>query len=365
MLRQVLEIYFIAIRENDPSTSDNWIGSTISAHWDSEHANNDAFLFETLANNYPDIGCPLAFFNLVTGRDLGTLNKTLVDDGVLGRAKKAEEAALKAAKKKAEEAAKEYENKQKCIELEDSSRFLESTVSDLTTESRKMREFATKTVQSIAARVFSVGDYVRVSPDLTLGMLSYGGLGFIVDVDASQYTASIKYGDQDGRACEKNVAYSRITKVPYGVATQSSVTPRPPQKKESVKPNKSTGGLTKEPVLKALRYGFEQRRAKGWRARDLGFEKSSKFRVEAFQRAIADDCRVLQSFFSGIEASGLAMPNRHREKLQNRENEACKENGWCIAPPFVCVYGIRMGSWEELSSSCCQKIGCFSCKRRW
>ena len=123
MLREVLEIYFMAIRENDPTTSDNWIGSTISAHWDSKDANNDAVLFETLANNYPDIGCPLAFFNLVTGHDLGSLNENLDEDGVLERAKKAEQAALKAAKKKAEEAAKEFENKQKCIELEDSSWF--------------------------------------------------------------------------------------------------------------------------------------------------------------------------------------------------------------------------------------------------
>ena len=172
MLREVLEIYFMAIRENDPTTSDNWIGSTISTHWDSKDANNDAVLFKTLANNYPDIGCPLAFFNLVTGHDLGSLNENLDEDGVLERAKKAEQAALKAAKKKAEKAAKEFENKQKCIELEDSSRFLESTVSELTTEPRKMRETKAKTVKLIAAQVFSLGDYVHVSEDLSVGILS-------------------------------------------------------------------------------------------------------------------------------------------------------------------------------------------------
>ena len=74
MLREVLKIFFQPIRDNDPSTSDNWIGTTISAHWSSKDANNDPLLFETLANNNPDIGCPLVFFNLVTGRDLGPPN---------------------------------------------------------------------------------------------------------------------------------------------------------------------------------------------------------------------------------------------------------------------------------------------------
>ena len=63
----------------------------------------------------------------------------------------------KVAQKKAEEAATELENKLKCIQLEDSRRFLESTVSALTTEPPKMRDATTKTV---AARVFAVGDYV-------------------------------------------------------------------------------------------------------------------------------------------------------------------------------------------------------------
>ena len=201
MLREVLEIFYMAIRENDPSTCSDWIGSTISAHWDSKDANNDEVLFETLANNYPDIGCPLAFFNLVTGRDLGSSNQNLVDtaeDDVLQRAKKAEETALKVAQKKAEEAATEFSNKQKCIQLEDSSRFLESTVSALMMEPPKMRDATTKTVQPIAAQAFVVGDYVQVSPDLSIGILSYGGHGFIVDIDPLQHTASIKYGNQDG-----------------------------------------------------------------------------------------------------------------------------------------------------------------------
>ena len=80
---------FMAIRENDRSTSDIWIGSTILAHWDLKDANNDAFLFETLANNYPDIGCPLALFNLVSDRDLGSLNGNLDDDSVPERSKMA------------------------------------------------------------------------------------------------------------------------------------------------------------------------------------------------------------------------------------------------------------------------------------
>ena len=196
--------FFIAIRENDPSASDNWVGSTILAHWDSKDANNDPVLFESLANNYPEIGCPLAFFNLVTGRDIGTENKNFDGDGVFERAKKAEQAELRAAQKKAEEAAIEFENKRKCIQLEDSSRFLESTVSELTTEPRMMREAAMKTVQTIAAGVFAVGDYVRVSVDLRIGIVSYGGLGFIVDIAPSGQTASVKYGDQDGRSLEKN-----------------------------------------------------------------------------------------------------------------------------------------------------------------
>ena len=89
MLREVLEIYFMAIRENDPTTSDNWIGSTISTHWDSKDANNDAVLFKTLANNYPDIGCPLALFYLVSDHDLGSLNENLDDDSVPERNKMA------------------------------------------------------------------------------------------------------------------------------------------------------------------------------------------------------------------------------------------------------------------------------------
>ena len=72
--------------------------------------------------------------------------------------------------------------------------------------------------------------------------------------------------------------------------------------------------LPKEPLLKALRHGYDKRRPKGWRARDLGFDNPSKCRSEAFQRVIADDSRVLDSFLAGIEAAGMKMPNRYNEK---------------------------------------------------
>ncbi len=89
MLREV-QIYYTAIHENDPSTSNKWIGSTILVHWNSKNANNDFVLCKSVANNYPDIGCPLPFFHLVTGRTLGPLNENLEVNGVFERAKKAE-----------------------------------------------------------------------------------------------------------------------------------------------------------------------------------------------------------------------------------------------------------------------------------
>ena len=175
-----------------------------------------------------------------------------------------------------------------------------------------MRETKAKTVKLIAAQVFSVGDYVRVSEDLSVGILSYGGYGFIVDINQLEYHASVKYGDQDGRTIERNVKYARITKVPY-----ATLVPKPrslPTQQTSKAINTPKSLLPKEPLLKALRHGYDKRRPKGWRARDLGFDNPSKCRSEAFQRVIADDSRVLDSFLAGIEAAGRKMPNHYNEK---------------------------------------------------
>ncbi len=78
-----------------------------------------------------------------------------------------------------------------------------------------MRDAEAKSVHNIAAKVVSVRDYVRVLEDFSVGSLSYGGFGFIDDLNQSRYTASVKYGNQDGQTFEKNIGYLRITKVPY------------------------------------------------------------------------------------------------------------------------------------------------------
>ena len=67
----------------------------------------------------------ISWFALIwsSGRDLGTSNENLADDGVLEHAKKAEQVALKATQKKTEEAAKGLGKKQKCIQLEGSTMF--------------------------------------------------------------------------------------------------------------------------------------------------------------------------------------------------------------------------------------------------
>ena len=72
MLFLVMVIYFMSIRENDPRTLNNWNGSTILAHADLEHANNDPFRFNLLASKYADIDYLSTFFYWVKGRNMGT-----------------------------------------------------------------------------------------------------------------------------------------------------------------------------------------------------------------------------------------------------------------------------------------------------
>ena len=184
MLQEILEMYFMAIRDNDSSTSDNWIVSTISASWDSWDANNDACLFTTPADNYPDIGCPLKVFNLVKWPRFGCFKGNFCQPRFFGTQQRGWWRSIESGPKTAVEAAKNFQNKQECIQLDGTTIIRRHSLRGWIGLSRKQSTISTRLC---ILCWFSVGGFVRVLEDLSIGILSCGGLQLFSVVCSKQF----------------------------------------------------------------------------------------------------------------------------------------------------------------------------------
>jgi hypothetical protein len=127
-------------------------------------------IYELLAEMNPLLGNPLTFYE----------EFVMKYDDSFKKAAKAQKKAEKEAEALAARALLELTNKRKCNELEQLTRNKQSKASELTTPSMKVKEN-----QAIRTGDITLGSYVNVTSDLLPGMCSYGGNGFVTNVNGN------------------------------------------------------------------------------------------------------------------------------------------------------------------------------------
>ena len=221
--------------------------------------------------------------------------------------KKAARAQKKAEKEAATLAARallELTNKRKCHELEQATRNKQSKVSELTTPSMKL--------QGNQARVdITPGSYVYVAPDLSPGMCSYGGNGFVTDVDGDGILRmfAVKYNEcgSSGGMTESDICYSRLTVVPSPLASTKMVRERRTPDVLNIQAPQPPTTTKVSSIQDILASGASRGKKKGWRAKELGvFQLGS--RNERFRRLACTVSKQLVSR-SGMfgRAGGMRM----------------------------------------------------------
>ena len=103
----------------------------------------------------------------------------------------------------------ELDNKRRCIEKERSEQAKQTNASSLTTAKAPPAKATMNQSSPVLIEV-----YIRVEPDLSPGMLSYGGTGWLIAFDESG--VEVKYDECSGLGgnFEKGVPFSRITVLP-------------------------------------------------------------------------------------------------------------------------------------------------------
>jgi hypothetical protein len=164
-----------------------------------------------LAEKNPVLGDPLAFYEEFVMK---------YDESYKNAAKAQKKLSRKAASSSAR-ALTELTNKRKCHELEQATRNKQSKASELTTPSLKLVQ-ANQSVLDVC-----VGSYVEVEEDLSPGMCSHGGTGFVIAVDGDDVflTFTVKYNEcgPSGGQTEAGIGYSRITETPSQFASTKLV----------------------------------------------------------------------------------------------------------------------------------------------
>lgn len=246
----------------------------------------DDQIYDALEEMNPMLGNPLAFYEtFVEGED--------------DRHKAAAKAAAKAARE-AEEAARqaevEFVNKRQCTELEQETRDKQSAASNLTTAN--VNPLTVKTG-------ITVGDYVFVEADLSRGMCSYGGQGFVTAMDGDGATRMFtvtydKYATHGGQK-ESFIPYNRITEVPTTYASPKLQRARSlPTNfaEESAAANAPSPKPAPIGIAAILTQGYNSNRGKGWRAKELKVFSSNRKHSEQFIRLLREDAKELQGVLS-------------------------------------------------------------------
>ena len=129
---------------------------------------SEGTIYELLAEMNPLLGNPLTFYE----------EFVMKYDDSYKKAAKAQKKAKKEAEALAARALLELTNKRKCHELEQLTRNKQSKASEITTPSMKVKG----NQQALGPGDISLGSYVNVASDLSPGMCSYGGNGFVTDL---------------------------------------------------------------------------------------------------------------------------------------------------------------------------------------
>ena len=247
----------------------------------------DEQIFDALEEMNPMMGNPLAFYEaFIEGEEES--HKTATAAAVK---------AAKAAEEAAQAAATEFANKRKCTELEQEERAKQSAASNLTT--------ANVTPHSLNMKAdITVGDYVFVEADLSPGMHSHGGHGFVMAALGASvdrlFTVKYDAASVHGGQIERDIPYSRVTEVP----TVFAATKQQRERKAPANFAQETAPVPVVPptplgIQAILTAGFQAGRAKGWRAKDLGVFTGERNHSERSSLA----CMVCQPDAAAVAAA--------------------------------------------------------------
>ena len=236
------------------------------------------------------------------------------NDEIAKKARKAEQKAKKDAAKASQRALAELTNKARCVEFERATRTQQTSLNNLTIAEPPPSRHRTYEILK--------GAYVFVEPDLSPGVCSHGGLGFVTGVDktagATLFTVEYDASSNNGRT-ETNVRYSRLTEKPY---TITLVTARPARSSKA--PNQGTTSENSAPqalpenlpLPELLSAAYCRRRKDGWRARDFGFDLTSRncSRTDRFKSLVLQDYQALKVYLSNCDRSDPDAASRHSMK---------------------------------------------------
>jgi hypothetical protein len=143
------------------------------------------------------------------------------------------------------------------------------------------------------------GSYVYVAPDLSPGMCSYGGNGFVTDVDGDGilHMFTVKYNEcgSSGGITESEICYSHLTVVPSPFASTKLVRKRRSSDVLNIQAPQPPTTTKVSSIQDILASGASRGKKKGWRAKELGvFQLGS--RNERFQNLLREDTKELLGF---------------------------------------------------------------------
>jgi len=261
-------------------------------------------MYEAITNAFPLFDCPLTFYSeFVLEFD---------ED-----AKSAEKARKKMARKASEAMARSKSklgNKRRCIDFEKKVRQQETHTSELTTAP------ALAAAQKATKWTVGVGCRVQVADDLTPGMCSFGGTGYIQAFsgsDNSHRTFTVKYDEFEAGGTEHGIEYSRLTEVLLGARASARNVKRPTILTDVTNNPKAKQKPDKLHLL--LAWSCSRNYSKGWRARDAGVADAK--RSDRFRSLFLQDVKELQGYLSAKpETTHYQEKRKSGGKFKKRSN---------------------------------------------
>jgi hypothetical protein len=171
-----------------------------------------------------------------------------------------------------------------------------------------------------------VGCFVEVAPDLSPGMCSHGGKGFVKAV-ASNGTYAVEYLNNFGGHTESGVKLCRLTELPLSswLAAKRPTRERPkrpPQNSLSTNTRPLTAQPKERSLLDELEYGLKRGWKKGWRARHLGFDDAKfKDRSIRFKERVLRDLAVLSHVTDSMSRCSRTIRSLKSGKFEKRKKD--------------------------------------------
>jgi hypothetical protein len=259
-LDNVLEYYVKTLSNSDPNYNKFAVEGQLR-NLRSQCSNDPEAIYDELEQSYPLYGYPLNLFE-----DCFEEEPLLAE-----QARKSAEKVRKEAAKVQVKAAAEFDNRLKCAELEQTKRNVEANTSELTTKAPEKRS----EVDSSDSLLLTCGTFVSVKQDLSVGMCSYGGRGWVTEVSGEGETmiATVEYLKNEPGVSEANIPFQRISTINTPFTNDDSNKRR---RVSVVTPPKATEPERQLSFKEALEDAHCRKRRKGWRAKDLGLAGATR-----------------------------------------------------------------------------------------